>query len=601
MGRINKFLENKINDFSIRKKLVLFYVCCVLLPLFVTDGILFGILYSGEIREQRLEMEGIAASVQTDFSYAVKEAVKMANAIYINRSVNEFLDKEYPDGLSFYEAGMEVEKRNFYEAGAGYGSVSIVMCADNESIVNGSHFYRLSTVRNEEWCRKLLDADHDIVLSCYYTGDSQKGLSGKRKISLVRRLDYYRELACTKLVRIDLDYITLAKRMQELNYHAQVYLCEGDRIILSNTSYTGDKEDFPYLTGTENIGFETETELYEETIRILVARTDSGLLQMIREHFPMILFMIAVNILLPGIMAVVFHRSIVSRLMRLNNAFDEVELETLKEISDVSGKDEIGNLMHNYNRMVVRLRELIKTVYTDRMEKQKMDLARQKAELLALHSQINPHFLFNVLESIRMHSIMKGEQETACMIERLAVLERQNAEWVHDSIPIREELGFIDAYLKLQQYRFGDRLHYEITAQEECENYLVPKLTLATFTENACIHGVEKKTVPCYIYIRVYLKGDFFYMEIEDTGAGMDEEAVEKLREKIAVSDVEGMCHSEHVGIANACLRLKMVTDGRANFELESEKGAGTIMTIRVPVACLKTDESRQKGNGEMV
>ena len=112
---------------------------------------------------------------------------------------------------------------------------------------------------------------------------------------------------------------------------------------------------------------------------------------------------------------------------------------------------------------------------------------------------------------------------------------------------------------------------------------------------------MEKKTVPCYIYIRVYLKGDFLYMEIEDTGAGMDEEAVEKLREKIAVSDVEGMCHSEHVGIANACLRLKMVTDGRANFELESEKGAGTIMTIRVPVACLKTDESRQKGNGEMV
>ena len=93
---------------------MLFYVCCVLLPLFITDGVLFSILYRGEIKERRYEMESMAEAAQNDFTYAVSEAAKLANTVYINRSVYEFLEMEYPDGLSFYEASREVEKRNFY-------------------------------------------------------------------------------------------------------------------------------------------------------------------------------------------------------------------------------------------------------------------------------------------------------------------------------------------------------------------------------------------------------------------------------------------------------------------------------------------------------
>ena len=107
--------------------------------------------------------------------------------------------------------------------------------------------------------------------------------------------------------------------------------------------------------------------------------------------------------------------SFVGRLRTLSDSFDSVneDRNSLEIIEDVHGKDEIGSLMRNYNRMVIRLKDLIKTVYEDRLEKQEIDIARQQAELLALHSQINPHFLFNVLESIRMHSLIKHEDETA--------------------------------------------------------------------------------------------------------------------------------------------------------------------------------------------
>lgn len=91
------------------------------------------------------------------------------------------------------------------------------MCADNETIVNGSHFYKLSSVQEEDWCRKLLDSDGDVVMAYYYMGDKWTSAAGKRRISLVRRLNYYREMEKTKLIRIDLNYATLEKGCRRLN------------------------------------------------------------------------------------------------------------------------------------------------------------------------------------------------------------------------------------------------------------------------------------------------------------------------------------------------------------------------------------------------
>ena len=143
MNKLWNLLEQKINDYSIKKKLILFYILCVLLPLFVTDSVILGVLYGGEMKEQKNEMKNVASAVETELIYAFEEAAEMLNVIYINRSVNEFLEKKYESGLDYYEASREIEERNFYEVGVGTGSTSLVMCADNETIVNGDHFYRL--------------------------------------------------------------------------------------------------------------------------------------------------------------------------------------------------------------------------------------------------------------------------------------------------------------------------------------------------------------------------------------------------------------------------------------------------------------------------
>ena len=245
-------------------------------------------------------------------------------------------------------------------------------------------------------------------------------------------------------------------------------------------------------------------------------------------------------------------------------------------------------LMRSYNHMAERMNELIQTVYKDRLKEQEMDIARQTAELLALHSQINPHFLFNALESIRMHSILKKEYETADMVEKLALMQRQNVEWSSDSVTVEEELRFAQAYLELQKYRFGERLSYRMEAEEECRMLRIPKLSLVTFVENACVHGIEKKTSPGWIFVRITCRqeeeGRVLCMEIEDTGAGMPQEELSEMQARMNHASIERLREKERVGILNACIRLKMATGDRVAFEMESEEGVGTIVTIRVPM-----------------
>lgn len=220
-----------------------------------------------------------------------------------------------------------------------------------------------------------------------------------------------------------------------------------------------------------------------------------------------------------------------------------------------------------------------------------MVVAKQNAELLALHSQINPHFLFNALESIRMHSIIKKELETADMVQKLAVMQRQYVEWQEDEISIAREMDFVEAYLGLQKYRFGDRLSYKLDMDTGCEQFQIPKLSIVTFVENACVHGIESKGTSGWIFVRIFKENENLCLEIEDTGSGMDEEQAKTLLARMTNANINMLKSKGRVGIVNACLRLKIITNDEVYFELESEEGVGTLIQIQIPCRYL-TKES---------
>lgn len=591
MIRYRGKMQNIMNDFNIKKKLIIIYVFCMIIPLVLTDSIILYILYDAEKKEQRYEFENITNSVRYGLEYTFEEAVNEMNGIYVDENINDFLNEEYKNGYEFYAASVELSRISMINTLGGYDISNVVIYADNDTIVNGGHFYRLSEVENTEWYQAYTESERNLTFAFYYIGNSDLSATSLRRISLVRHLDYFKKEGCEKLLRMDLDYNKIVRKLMLANYGYGIYVCQGDQIIFSNEGHSSSHEDFHKLSGEEPVAYKSSFTMYGQDIDILIMEPQNSVVRQLEKHFPLIIFLVVANLFLPMVMVSTVNRSFTRRLWELSAAFDQVQGGSLQGIENVQGKDEIGILMQNYNRMVKRMNDLIQRVYKDRLDRQEIDLARQNAELLALHSQINPHFLFNVLESIRMRSVIQGEDVTARMIEKLAVLERQNINWASDNIRLAEEMSFVEAYLELQQYRFGNRLHYEIDLPEECADYYIPKLTLTTFVENSCVHGMEKKASACWIYVRVYLKGTLLYIEIEDTGGGMEEEAVTKMNEHMRDCTIEDIKENEHVGIINACLRLKMFSKGEVDFSLESEKGVGTFMTIRVESGYLQTKE----------
>ena len=139
-----------------------------------------------------------------------------------------------------------------------------------------------------------------------------------------------------------------------------------------------------------------------------VRRTGENAIANIAHDLPSILLLILINAILPFFFVHILNHSFTKRITELNEVFKSVDSEQLVPMRHEGGKDEIGSMIRSYNRMAARTNELIQTVYKNKLVEQEMLVSRKNAELLALHSQINPHFLFNALESIRMHSILKN-------------------------------------------------------------------------------------------------------------------------------------------------------------------------------------------------
>ena len=575
--------DNYLNKLTLRKKMVLLFVFCVLIPLVVTDGlVIYNVYRIAKITEMK-ELESDAEAVRYGIQEGLEYPASVIRNIYKNYRVEELLNKKYKSALDYYNEYAVFKKNSLYESMLGNGNESISIYADNDTILNGGMFYKLSNIENEEWYKKLNDSN-GIVLMFVFTKDRTETFS-KRAILLVRKLDKHQNNSCQKVMKMEINYRNFQDRVLNDSIESDVYICQGDKLLMTNTGGTHLRETYTFLDKTIDYDYRRDMSLYGTTYTIYLKSRNYNFFALNKGWVAVILALFLVNLFLPIYMIRNLDKSVARRIHRLDRIFKKADSEKLMKINKnkIDGNDEITSLMINYNKMADRMNSLIQTVYVDKLRQQESDIAKQNAELQALHSQINPHFLFNALESIRMHSLIKDERETAEMVEHLAMMQRANVNWHSDKVSVGEEILFIEAYLKLQKYRFGDRLSYDIDVDESCADIPLPKLSIVTFVENACVHGIESKTEPGWIFVRVYPDGDKVVIEVEDTGSGIDEEIRDILLFKMRNASIDLLKTGRGIGMTNACLRLKMLTGDRVTFDLESEIGVGTTVIITMP------------------
>lgn len=572
-----------LNNVSLRRKLLLMQVVCVLLPLFITDSVIWLLIVYAEKKTTLQEMNNIADSVIYTLNDTINNAADLVQNIYSNRYVNEFMKEEFTSNLDYYEQYVRFTKDSFYPVSVNNNHYNTVIYGDNPGIVNGGYFRRLEEVIDTPWYRELETSGREMIV---YEDYGNNGFTKQRMISMIRRMDYYHKRQEKSVLRMELNYSAISRNITNAKYSEILYVCEGDMILFSNDGRGGMHVPFMRMSkeGMEKAGVHKSMGVYGKVWDIYVMTPEMDSMAILMANLPLILCLICANIIVPFMIMQLINRSFTQRLQELDKVFGDVDGEELKQLPRVQGRDEISALMASYNRMANRMNELIQTLYINRLKSQEMDIARQKAELLVLRSQINPHFLFNALESIRMHSVIKKEFETADMVQKLALMERQNVELGNDFVRVRDEIGFIEAYLELQKYRFGERLTYEICVEKDCEDYWLPKLTLVTFVENACVHGMENKTAASWVFVRVYREKGELVMEVEDTGKGMPEEKCRQFVKEMSNVKIDMLKEKQHVGILNVALRLRLATDDKVRFEMSSEMGVGTMVVISIPL-----------------
>lgn len=243
---------------------------------------------------------------------------------------------------------------------------------------------------------------------------------------------------------------------------------------------------------------------------------------------------------------------------------------------EVQSEDEVGMVASCFNQMVVDIDQLIHKNYV-------MVLKERESELAVLQAQINPHFLYNALDSIYWQATNVGDEETAESIYELSQLFRLVLGQGKDWVTVAMEAELLQRYLEIQKLRFGRLMDFEIIIQEEIREVKIPKLILQPFVENAVVHGGENDDRPYKILITGILDGDYMRFEIRDTGVGMTQEQLRKIWEE----DTSKVFAGQRVGryaIKNVRERLELRYGQEFRLEISSEINQGTTVTIAVPV-----------------
>jgi sensor histidine kinase YesM len=228
--------------------------------------------------------------------------------------------------------------------------------------------------------------------------------------------------------------------------------------------------------------------------------------------------------------------------------------------------------------------EVEKRLMQERMRVLELDHKLKAAELLALQTQINPHFLFNTLSAGMQLALVEDADRTADFLDKLAAFIRYVLKPPARSVRVSDEIECVERYIWLLRLRFGERYRFELSVDEEVLQVETPALLLQPLVENAVTHGLRDREEGGLVRIAARLEGEFALLSVEDTGEGMSAEEIGRVTRE--GSSDEGL-YEGGIGLRNVIRRVALATGGRGRVELESAPGAGTSVRIILPAGAV--------------
>jgi two-component system sensor histidine kinase YesM len=419
--------------------------------------------------------------------------------------------------------------------------------------------------------------------------------AGRHTITLVKKIR-----AVGKNIGEDLGYLLIyidSAGLRELIAgdlmppHHRVYIIDRESAILAgdNRDYLGTR--FPresgggrsviyhdgdwYLYYSAPIETSGWTIVYLTSMIFLLRDTGTVLLVYVVSTVLTLLFFFIVSIYAAGIITRPI-RALQKRFSLLENGdFDAVPGEE-------TGIQEIDELTERFTRMVGRLKNLIDQNYAAKLREQTMISAMKESEIKTLQLQMNPHFLYNTLDSINWMALSAGNRDISRVVLALGNFFRSNVSSSEVYTTLEKDLENVRNYLFIQNVRFEEKLEYEFRVEDGISNYPTLRFMLQPLVENSIKYGLENCEHPCTVIVTVKKAEDGLWIEVRDNGNGMDRKSRDSLREQW--ERIETLETAEAgLGLFNIMKRLNLCYPDKARFEVDSAPGEGTAVRVYIP------------------
>lgn len=278
-----------------------------------------------------------------------------------------------------------------------------------------------------------------------------------------------------------------------------------------------------------------------------------------------------IAILICILVSFIISRHINLPLQKIVHAMQIVESGNFDHRAEILDNDEFGYLASQFNNMCAQIK------YLFQKDHEKQELLRV-SEMKNLQAQINPHFLYNTLDSIKWLAKINHEQEIYIMVKNLSYMLKNSIHLSNEFVTIKESLNNLQAYISIQEIRFTDKFIIRTEIEKNILDYKIPALTLQPLVENAMIHGLEPKQGKGTLYIRGFIDNCRLILQVEDDGIGMNEITLKTLHASLNKCD-----STEHIGLKNVNQRIKLYYGDTYGVNITSQLGKGSSVTLTLP------------------
>lgn len=584
-------LTGLLRDFfkSVQGTLILYFIIIAVIPTLLLSLITYSASSRIINNKVQIYVEQMIIKVKENIEYYFRDLQSLAYMISVNTDLltalreETFLDRwkeiNYNNKLRYFLASLtstRTEVRGIY-----------VVSEDERRIYSSGPPILISYLQEYDWYQAMVNSDEHIFITDIHEDNYADALyfNPARVVTYAQRIT---DLDGRKLgwVLIDLDYSFVTKMLERLELwdQGQITVLDSKGKLIFGSPEAAVKyqeKNFRQLYlrdwGSQLRKIEGKKELvvYRAVSFCgwkVIFSIDYALLQKENMTIRNIILVLGVFLLAGAIyLAVHFSKKVSAPVQILCNSMKEVEEGNLEIAIRLRSMQEFNRLAASFNRMVEQIRLLMDNIYEVQQKK-------RQAELNALQAQINPHFLYNTLDSLRWLAKIHHIDEIAKIISALENLLRASISKTSDLIPISEEIENVRNYLAIQSFRYGNNFSVTFSVDPSVTGYLTPRFILQPIVENAIYHGVGNM-VGGEIFVGVHSDSAGIAFEVADNGPGIDPEK----RKAIMENKYSNKDRFSGFGLRNVKERIQLYFDQDYEFTIENREPQGTRVKIRIP------------------